>query len=70
MINVYGELAGWDQERAYRKAGEIYDTVLGVFEIARESGVPTYVAADRLAERRVKAVRDMMRPWPPHPRKS
>ena len=70
VINVYGELAGWDQDRAYRKAGEIYDTVLGVFEIAKESGVPTYVAADRLAERRVKAVRDMMRPWPPHPRKS
>ncbi|MBI2796276.1 MAG: Glu/Leu/Phe/Val dehydrogenase [Gemmatimonadetes bacterium] len=70
VINVYGELAGWDHERAYRKAGEIYETVLGVFEIAKESGVPTYVAADRLAERRVKAVHDMMRPKPPHPRKS
>ena len=70
VINVYGELAGWDHDRAYRKAGEIFTTVLGVFEIAKESGVPTYVAADRLAELRVKAVHDMMRPKPPHPRKS
>ena len=70
VINVYGELAGWDHDRAYRKAGEIYETVLGVFEIAKETGVPTYVAADRLAERRIKAVHDMMRPSPTHPRKS
>ena len=70
VINVYRELAGWDQARAYRKAGEIYDTILGVFDIAKKAGVPTYVAADRLAELRIKAVGGMMRPWPVYPRKS
>lgn len=68
VINVYGEVAGWNSERAFRKADEIYDTVLGVFEIAKSDGVPTYVAADRLAERRLKAVNAMVRTWPQWPR--
>ncbi len=70
VINVYSELAGWDSKRAFRKADEIYDTVLGVFEIARTDGVPSYEAADRLAERRLQAVNSMMHTWPSWPRKS
>ena len=69
VINVYGELAGWDAQRSLRKADEIYDTVLGVFEIAKQEGMPTYRAADRLAERRVKAVGSMVRTWPQWPNK-
>lgn len=68
VINVYGELAGWSAERSLRKADEIFDTVLGVFEIAKSEGIPSYVAADRLAERRLAAVRGMIRTWPQHPR--
>jgi leucine dehydrogenase len=70
VINVYSELAGWDSKRAFRKADEIYDTILGVYEIAKTDQVPTYVAADRLAERRLQAVNSMMRTWPQWPRKS
>ena len=69
VINVYGELAGWDSSRALRQAAEIYDTVLHVFEIAKQDGVPTYQAADRLAERRLKAVGSLVRTWPASPRK-
>lgn len=61
VINVYGELRGWDRERALRKADEIYNTVLSVFEIAREQGIPTYLAADRLAEQRLAAARALVR---------
>jgi leucine dehydrogenase len=70
VINVYSELAGWTSQRALRKADEIYETTLGVFEIAKETGVPTYVAADRLAERRLQAVGSLVRTWPQWPRKS
>jgi leucine dehydrogenase len=56
VINVYRELAGWDAERARRKASDIYDTILHVFEIARQDRIPTYRAADRLAERRLQGV--------------
>lgn len=56
LINVNAELNGWTMERARNKAGEIYDTILRVFEIAKEEGIPTYKAADRLAEQRIAAV--------------
>jgi leucine dehydrogenase len=70
VINVYGEVAGWTRDRALRKADEIFNTALGVFEIAREMGIPTYVAADRLAQRRLEAVGELVRTWPQWPRKS
>jgi len=70
VINVYGEVAGWSRDRALRKADEIFDTTLGVFEIAKEMGIPTYVAADRLAVRRIAAVAEMVRTRPQWPRKS
>ena len=69
VINVYSELAGWTPERAFRKADEIYDTVLRVFHIAKQDKVPTYEAADRLAELRIAAVGSMMRTWPQWPNK-
>ena len=69
VINVYSELAGWDAQRSLRKADEIYHTVLGVFEIAKQDGIPTYRAADRLAERRIAAVRSMVKTWPQWPNK-
>jgi leucine dehydrogenase len=62
VINVFGEVADWDSERSLRKADEIYDTVLSVFEIARTDGIPSYEAADRLAERRLASVR---KKWSP-----
>ena len=70
VINVYSELAGWDRERSLRKADEIYHTILGVFEIAQAEGIPTYVAADRLAERRLRSVGSMVRTWPQWPNKA
>jgi leucine dehydrogenase len=57
VINVYGEVAGWDAQRALDKADDIYDTVLKVFDIAESQHIPTYEAADRLAEQRLAAVR-------------
>jgi leucine dehydrogenase len=56
VINVYGELQGWDMDRAKRKAGNIYDTLLQVFAIAKRDGITSYRAADRMAEQRIAAV--------------
>ena len=63
LINVYGELQGWTSERAMRKAGEIYDTLLQIFQIAQDEGIATYVAADRLAERRIDSIGKIQRTW-------
>jgi len=56
LVNVNAELQGWTMERARNKAGEIYYTILTVFDIAKEEGIPSYRAADRLAERRIAAI--------------
>jgi leucine dehydrogenase len=61
LINVNAELHGWAPERARSKAGEIYDTLLRVFEIARDEGIPSYQAADRLAEQRIVAIAKVRR---------
>jgi leucine dehydrogenase len=63
LINVYGELHGWPEERSRKKAGEIYDTITRIFEIARRDGIPTYQAADRLAEQRIGAVKGLDKIW-------
>jgi leucine dehydrogenase len=63
LINVYGELNGWSSERSKRKAGEIYETLIDLFELAKKEGLPTYEAADRLAERRIEQVHTIQRTW-------
>jgi leucine dehydrogenase len=56
LISVYGEVMGWTPERAMRQASEIYHTLLRLFERAREEGIPTYRAADKLALDRIESV--------------
>jgi leucine dehydrogenase len=63
LINVYGELNDWSMDQAKRKAGEIYDTLSQVFALAKENGIPTYEAADRVAERRIEQVGTLQRNW-------
>ena len=63
LINVYREIAGWTEERAKRKAQEIYDSILRIFQIAEQQKIPTFVAADRLAEERITSVARLSRMW-------
>jgi len=63
LINVNSELMGWSSERALRKAAEIHDTMQRVFDLARSERLPTYVAADRLAEQRIAAAMHLKRTW-------
>lgn len=48
------ELLGWDRERVFSKVDNIYDTILRIYQIAEREGIPTYRAADRLAEERLR----------------
>lgn len=56
MINGCRELLGWEASQSAAKVDEIYDTVLDIFRMADAEGIPTYKAADRLAERRWAAI--------------
>ncbi len=63
LINVYGELHDWSADRSKRKAGDIYNTLLRIFERAKVDGVPTSVAADRVAESRITEARQLQRTY-------
>ena len=56
VIQVADELEGFSFERAHQRATGIFDTTRRVFELARSEGVPPAVAADRMAERRMREV--------------
>jgi leucine dehydrogenase len=59
LINVYNELIGYNQERAMRGARGIFASMARVFALAKREGIPTYVAADRVAEERIAHVRGL-----------
>ncbi len=54
LINVADELKGYNKERALQSVAGIYDSVKMVLEIAERDNIPTYRAADRLAEERIE----------------
>lgn len=58
VINVSDELEGYNEQRAMQKVETIYDSLKKVFEISNRDNIPTYVAADRMAEERIQAVRN------------
>ena len=58
LINVYSELEGYNQERAFGKAGGIHDVVAKVLDIAEKENIPSYLAANKLAEDRIAAIRN------------
>jgi leucine dehydrogenase len=57
VINVADELYGYNQERAMKKVEQVYNNVERVIEIAKRDNIPTYVAADRMAEERIEKMR-------------
>ncbi|WP_285768860.1 branched-chain amino acid dehydrogenase [Peribacillus sp. SI8-4] len=58
VINVADELLGYNRERALKKVETVYDTIARVIEIAKRDGIPTYKAADRMAEERIARMRN------------
>ncbi len=56
LMNVFVELEGYSQERAFDKTKQVYDNLMNVFRIARDEKIATHRAADRLAEARIKAI--------------
>jgi leucine dehydrogenase len=61
LINVANEIEGYNREKALKQAQEIYPIVKEIFQIARREDVPTNVASDRLAERRIEQMAKLKR---------
>jgi valine dehydrogenase (NAD+) len=56
VIQVADELHGFSFERARARAEQIFGTVTRLLATADAEGIPPGVAADRMAERRIRAV--------------
>jgi len=56
VMNVSLEIDGYNRERAMRMMRTIYYNLGRIFEISKTENIPTYKAADRLAEERISAI--------------
>lgn len=56
VMNISLEIDGYNRERAMRMMRTIYHNLGRIFEIADRDGIPTYQAADRLAEERIQVI--------------
>jgi leucine dehydrogenase len=57
VINVADELYGYNRERALKKVEAVYENIEKVLEISKRDAIPTYLAADRLAEERIELMK-------------
>jgi leucine dehydrogenase len=53
LINVYSELTGYNRERALQQTEKIFDYTLDIHGKAATENIPTYLAATRMAEKRI-----------------
>ncbi|MBX3726631.1 MAG: Glu/Leu/Phe/Val dehydrogenase [Xanthomonadales bacterium] len=56
LMNVSIEFDGYNRERAMRMMRTIYYNLGRIFEIAKADGIPTFRAADRMAEQRIDQI--------------
>jgi leucine dehydrogenase len=57
IINCAWELHGYDRKAALAQTEGIYATAMHIFKLSKEQDIPTYLAANRAAEERIRAVR-------------
>ena len=56
LINVANELEGYDKEKAFNQAENIYDTSMAIFKRAKKESITPYEAAALQAEDRIKKI--------------
>jgi leucine dehydrogenase len=56
LMNVFVELEGYSPDRAFEKTRRVYDNCWKVFEHAKRDNVGTHIAANRVAEERIKTI--------------
>ena len=56
LINVYLELSTYNRARAMAQTENIYNTTLNIFKVAKSENIPTYIVANRIAEKRISDI--------------
>ncbi len=63
LINVANELEGYNQERAKRQIEKIYNILTEIFEITKKEDIPTALAANKVAEKRLGMMSRLKQTW-------
>jgi len=63
LMNVSIEFEGYNRERAKRMMRTIYYNVSKIFQIAERDGIPSWRAADRMAEERIATIGKLKLPF-------
>ncbi|MCA1780292.1 MAG: leucine dehydrogenase, partial [Xanthomonadaceae bacterium] len=63
LMNVSIEFEGYNRERAKRMMRTIYYNVSKIFQIAERDGIPSWKAADRMAEERIETIGKLKLPF-------
>ncbi len=58
VINVADELNGYNHDRAMKKVEGLYDSLMSIYDISSKHNIPTYKAADHLAEQRIARLKN------------
>jgi leucine dehydrogenase len=56
LINVYSELIGYNRDRAMQQTEKIYLFALDIMKKSSGENIPTYLAANRMAEKRISDI--------------
>jgi leucine dehydrogenase len=56
IINCYWEIIGYNRQAALSQAENIYQTTLAIYKKSSEEQIPTYLAANRMAEARIESI--------------
>lgn len=63
LMNVAIELQGYNRERAYHMVSMIHNIIEHIFSIAERDSIPSWHAADRLAEERISKLGHIKLPY-------
>jgi leucine dehydrogenase len=63
LMNVSLEIDGYNRERAMRMMRTIYYNLGKIFQISKRDSIPSYLAADRMAEERIQTISQIQKPF-------
>lgn len=63
LMNVAIELQGYNRKRATQLVSTIYSNIEKIFRIAERDNIPSWQAADRLAEERIASIGHIKKPF-------
>ncbi len=61
LINVWNELQGYNKNKALNEVKGIYNILKNVFDISEKENIPTNIASNRIAEKRIEQLANLKR---------